>query len=113
VQGTLFDVVPFAMLWNGFNYFETFTTFASDRCEVQFAEPITKQFSAGDYVVPIIVGRFARNDVPAVTDANHKFPVSFDEEFLSELFATPSAIAGNIHYGQPAFEYMLIGGNKL
>lgn len=109
----LFDVVRCCILWNNFNYFETFRTFAVGDNEVQFDEAITKEFTAGDVIVPIIVGHFTRDPVPAVTDSNSKFSVKFDEQFLSEIFATPNKIAGTKVNHQPAFEYLLVGGNVL
>ncbi len=106
----MFDVVPACMLWNSFNYFETFRTFAVGESEVGFDAPITKQFDAGDMIVPIIVGHFARDAGTAVTDANSRFPVKFDEQFLSEMFATPNRITGSKISHQPPFEYLLVGG---
>lgn len=110
IGAAMFDVVPACMLWNSFNYFETFRTFAVGECEVGFDAPITKQFDAGDMIVPIILGHFARDAAKAITDSNSGFPVKFDEQFLSELFATPDAITGSKISHQPAFEYLLIGG---
>lgn len=110
IAGAIFDLVPYSILWNGFNYFETFRTFAVGSDAIQFADPITKQFSAGDVVVPVIVGHFARDAAPAVTDSLSRFPVKFDEQFIAELFATPNVVAGTKVNHQPAFEYLLVGG---
>ena len=113
IGAALFDVVPLSMLWNSFNFFETFRTFAVGAAEIQFAQAITKQFSAGDYVVPLIVGHFSLDAAAAITDANSNFKVQFDEQFLAEDFATPEQIVGGTIFRQPGFEYMLIGGSIL
>lgn len=113
LAGAIFDVVPYSILWNSWNYFETFRTFDAGTAEVQFADQITKQFSAGDSVVPLAVGHFSRDSVSAITDANSVFSVKFDEQLLTEIFATPFALTGAEILGQPAFEYMLIGGDRL
>jgi hypothetical protein len=109
----MFDVVPACMLWNSFNYFETFRTFVIGESEIGFDAPITKQFAVGDIVVPIIVGHIVRDDVPAVTDSNSRFPVKLDEQFLAEMFATPNAINGSKISHQPPFEYLITGGPLL
>jgi len=113
IEGAMFDVVPACILWNSFNYFETFRTFNLGDNAVGFDAPISKQFGVGDLIVPLIVGRMARDAASAVTDANSRFPVKFDEQFLSEMFATPNVVTGDKISHQPAFEYLLVGGPVL
>jgi len=113
IQGAIFDLVPNAIVWNNFNYFETFRTFAVGNSSIQFTDAISKQFAPGDFVVPLIVGYFPKNTVPAVTDANSRFPVAFDEQFISEMFATPLQISGTRVARQPAMEYQVVGGEIL
>lgn len=108
--GGLFDICPFVILWRDYDKFETFRLFAVGDNGVQLDRPITGEFLEGDMIVPLIVGKFSKNAVAAMTDTFGEFPVKFDEQFIVEGYAEANAITGDDALTLLHFEYQVIGG---
>lgn len=92
--GTLFDVLPYAMVWSDYRTFTTHRTFSVGANQIVLADPLTQSFIAGEWIVPMAVGKLAIPDMSALTDIHGAFKVTFEEAFLVDSPMVCSAIEG-------------------
>jgi hypothetical protein len=111
--GTLFDVLPYAIIWHDFDSWETKRLFSISTTEITFADPIENVWAVGDFVVPVTLGLLRRPNAEAPKDTLGVFPVKFEEQFLQESSYLPFTIGGAGQYEQRGFAEEGIGGDLL
>lgn len=112
--GTLFDVLPYALIVHDFDSWEAHRVFSVDPDGITFAEAVGAVWAAGDFVVPLTLGLLKRPSAEAATDMLGAFNVKFEEKFLQEATYTPSVLTpGAQQYEQRGFVEEGIGGPLL
>lgn len=113
IDGELFDVLPYAMLWRDYRTFSTHRIFSASATQVVLADPLTSSFLAGEWIVPMAVGKLALPDMAALTDINGTFKVNFEQAFLSDAPMVCSAITGTDVEASYFMESECVGGSPL
>lgn len=108
--GTLFDVLPYALIFHDFDSWETKRVFSITSTQITFADAIEAVWAVGDLVVPLTLGLLKRNQQEAITDIHGILKVKFEERFLQEASYLPGTISGAQVYQQRYFEEEGIGG---
>lgn len=113
IDGELFDVLPYAMLWRDYRTFSTHRIFSASASQVVLADPLTASFIAGEWIVPMTVGKLALPDMAALTDIHGTFKVSFEEAFLSDAPMVCTAITGTDVEATYFMESECVGGSPI
>lgn len=92
--GTLFDVLPYAMVWSDYRTFTTHRVFSVASNQIVLADPLTQSFLAGEWIVPVALGKLAIPDMAALTDIHGTFKVTFEEAFLTDAPMVCTVITG-------------------
>jgi hypothetical protein len=111
--GTLFDVLPYMMIWSDFNEFECHRVAAVNATQIQVTDSIEAVWPAGTFVVPVAVGKVGRVKTSALTDVNDVFRLKFEEVWLNEGPMLCQAIEGSAAGATLPFEKECIGGALL
>jgi hypothetical protein len=111
--GTLFDVVPFALLWKSFRELSTVRTLEVHPTGLVFADGIDLDFDAPDVVIPLCLGKISRDNLTSLTDENATFAVKFDEFSYVDAPILCTAIAGTDLDVTLAMEFECDGGSLL
>lgn len=109
----LFDVLPYVMVWDAFNNFETKRIALFNTTQIQFVEPLEADRAVDTWVIPMTVGKVLRSDTKALTDAHGIFKLNFEEAFFSDGVFTGRTLIGEEQYGLLATEFIGIGGPLL
>ena len=92
--GSMFELLPYAMLWSDYRTFTTHRVFSVGATQVVLADPLTQSFIANEWIVPMAVGKLALPDMGALTDIHGTFKVRFEEMFLTDAPMVCTAITG-------------------
>lgn len=111
--GSMFDVVPYLMIWSDFETFTTHRISIVSANSILLADPITTAFAIGSRVVPMVIGKLNKPATDHITDENGVFTVDFQEGFFSEGPILGYTIAGPDVEASESFEGELIGGPLL
>lgn len=111
--GTLFDVLPYAMVWSDYRTFTTHRVFSVGATQIVLADPLTQSFITGEWIVPMAVGKLAIPDMAALTDIHGSFKVNFEEAFLTDAPMVCSSITGTDVEASYFMETECVGGGPL
>lgn len=108
--GTMFDVLPYSMVWSDYLTFTTHRVFSKGATQIILADPLTQTFPIGARIVPMAVGRMKIPDMDALTDIHGSFKVQFEEAFLTDTPLICSAITGTDVEATYFMESECVGG---
>jgi hypothetical protein len=110
---TLFDILPYAMLWSAFDTFELVRVAIASASTVQFTTGLATNWPAGTWLVPVTTGALKRPDSRSLTDANDEFKVDFSERFYADEPYFEQAAGGTQAYELQPLELVGAGGPVL
>lgn len=90
----LFDVAPYALVWKSFKEISTVRTLFVTANGLQLADALDIDFEVGDWVVPMVIGKLARDNMTSLTDENATFDVKFEEFSFVDAPILCAAITG-------------------
>lgn len=90
----LFDVAPYALVWKSFKDISTVRTLFVVPTGLQLADGLDIDFEAGDWVVPMVIGKISRENMTSLTDEHATFEVKFDEFTFVDAPILCAAITG-------------------
>lgn len=113
-SNTLFDILPYAMIWTAFNQFEILRMNGAAPNNLQFTDGVQNVWPAGSWVVPVTLGQLKRPDAQSVTDENDVFSVDFTELIFPDAPYVEQLIAPGVQaYELQPIEMVGIGGPLL
>jgi hypothetical protein len=110
---TLFGVLPYMMVWTGFKTFETHRVALVNATQIQVVDSMDASWPVGAKVVPVAVGKLAKQKTQSLTDVNGVFKAKFEEVFLNEGPMLCQTISGTTIGASLPFIEECVGGALL
>ena len=111
--GTLFDVIPYMMVWTAFNEFEVHRVAAVNATQIQITDSFEAAWPVGARVVPVTIGKLGRPKTSQLTDVAGQFRVRFEEAWFNSGPMLCQAIEGSAAGATLPFETECVGGALL